>query len=106
MLFRADSGLCLLKIMQEIHAQAQALEREIAFIIKWNPRSTPVEAIALKGVGSPDKPVQRIYRLTERTIDKHGNPLQGRDASEPTKRDAGLPPQRLLGRHQRVHCGA
>lgn len=103
LLFRADSGLCSLKIMQAIHIQAQALEREIAFIIKWNPRRAPVEAvaakrvadadtlwchwregkrtcqwsevIALEGVGSEAKPVRRVYRLTERTIDKHGNAL-------------------------------
>jgi Transposase DDE domain group 1 len=103
LLFRADSGLCSLKIMQEIHTQGQALDREIAFIIKWNPRSAPVEAIAakrladadtmwchwregkrecqwseviaLEGVGSQAKPVRRIYRLTERTIDKQGNAL-------------------------------
>ena len=103
LLFRADSGLCSLKVMQAIHAQANALDRQIAFIIKWNPRSAPIEAIAAKrvsdvdtlwchwrdgkrecqwsevlrldGVGSDDKPVRRIYRLTERTIDKHGNPL-------------------------------
>jgi hypothetical protein len=89
--------------MQEIHTQGQALDREIAFIIKWNPRSAPVEAIAakrladadtmwchwregkrecqwseviaLEGVGSQAKPVRRIYRLTERTIDKQGNAL-------------------------------
>ena len=103
LLFRADSGLCSLKVMQEIHNQASALDREIAFIIKWNPRSTPVEAIAakrvadadtmwchwregkrecqwtevlaLEGVGSVAQPVRRVYRLTQRTIDKHGNPL-------------------------------
>jgi hypothetical protein len=103
LLFRADSGLCSLKVMQEIHSQATALEREVAFIIKWNPRSKPVEevaakrvadastmwshwregkrecqwseVIALEGVGSQGKPVRRIYRLTERTIDKHGNAL-------------------------------
>jgi hypothetical protein len=103
LLFRADSGLCSLKIMQAIDAQASALSTEIAFIIKWNPRSSPIEAIAaarvenadtlwchwregkrqcvwadtlqLVGVGSEEKPVRRIYRLTERTIDKHGNPL-------------------------------
>lgn len=103
LLFRADSGLCSLRVMQEIQSQATALAREIAFIIKWNPRSTPVEAIAaqrvadadtlwchwregkrecqwsevitLKGVSTDTKPVRRIYRLTERTIDKHGNPL-------------------------------
>jgi hypothetical protein len=103
LLFRADSGLCSVKVMQEVSKQAQALSREIAFIIKWNPRSTPVEAIAaqrvadlqtmwchlrdgkrmclwthaldLPGVGSDERPVRRVLRLTERTIDKHGNPL-------------------------------
>ena len=103
LLFRADSGLCSLKIMQEVSAQAAALSREIAFIIKWNPRSTPVEAIAaqrvldantvwchlregkrmclwtqalkLDGVGTDANPARRVVRLTERTIDKHGNPL-------------------------------
>lgn len=40
LLFRADSGLCSLKVMQEFHAQAQALDRAMAFIIKWNTRST------------------------------------------------------------------
>ncbi len=33
------------------------------------------EVIELKGVGSEAKPVRRIYRLTEHTIDKHGNAL-------------------------------
>ena len=103
LLFRADSGLCSLKIMQEVSTQAAALSREIAFIIKWNPRSTPVEAIAaqrvldanttwchlregkrmclwtqalkLEGVGTEAKPARRVLRLVERTIDKHGNPL-------------------------------
>ena len=103
LLFRADSGLCSLKIMQEITAQAAALSREIAFIIKWNPRRAPVEAIAaqrvldantvwchlrdgkrmclwteplkLDGVGSQASPARRVLRLTERTTCKHGNPL-------------------------------
>jgi hypothetical protein len=109
LLVRADSGFCSLKLMQEITAQAGALDREIAFIIKWNPRRAPVEAIAaarvadtgtgtgtgtvwvseragkreclwqealaLDGVGSQINPARRVYRLTERSIDKHGNPL-------------------------------
>ena len=103
LLFRADSGLCSLKIMQEVGTQALALSREIAFIIKWNPRSTPVEAIAaervtdtstiwchlregkrmcmwtqelkLEGVGTQANPARRVLRLIERTIDKKGNPL-------------------------------
>jgi len=103
LLFRADSGLCSLKIMQEVSAQAVALSREIALIIKWNPRSTPVQAIAaervtdtstiwchmregkrmciwtqelkLEGVGTQANPARRVLRLIERTIDKNGNPL-------------------------------
>ena len=103
LLFRADSGLCSLKVMQEIHNQASALNREIAFIVKWNPRRAPIETIAAKcvtnadtvwchwregkrecqwsevltldGVGSQAQPVRRIYRLIERTIDKHGHAL-------------------------------
>ena len=44
LLFRADSGQCSGKIMRHITQQACELSREIAFIIKWNPRKTPVEA--------------------------------------------------------------
>jgi len=100
LLLRADSGFCSLKLMQQITAFAALLKREIAFIIKWNPRKTPVEAIAaekvadastqwttlregkreciwvekldLPDVGSETNPARRVYRLTERTIDKHG----------------------------------
>lgn len=103
MLVRADSGFCSAALMQEIWGHAQSLEREIAFIIKWNPRSTPIETVAaqrvqdpgtvwcleregkrqcvwseilqIEGVGSEERPARRVYRLTERTIDKHGNAL-------------------------------
>lgn len=103
LLVRADSGFCSLKLMQAITAQAHERKRAMAFIIKWNPRTTPVEAIAakqcadarltwcheregkrfclwqetleLKRVGSEQCPARRVYRLTERTIDKHGQPL-------------------------------
>ena len=79
------------------------MSREIAMIIKWNPRRAPVEAIAaqwvrdantiwchlregkrmcmctqaltLEGVGTQANPARRVFRLIERTIDKHGNPL-------------------------------
>ena len=89
--------------MQEVSAQARALSREIAFIIKWNPRKSPVETIAaqrvadtntmwhhqragkrmclwtqplkLEGVGTEANPARRVLRLIERTIDKHGNAL-------------------------------
>lgn len=103
LLVRADSGFCSCKLMQEITAQANNLKREMAFIIKWNPRRVPVETIAaqkvadastawvidrpgkrecvwqesleLLGVGCAANPPRRVYRLTERTIDKHGNAL-------------------------------
>jgi hypothetical protein len=48
LLVRADSGFCSLKLMQEVTRQASELKGEIAFIIKWNPRRSPVEAIASK----------------------------------------------------------
>jgi len=95
LLVRADSGFCSLKLMQEITAQAGALDHEFAFIIKWNPRRAPVEAIsaarvadtntvwmseragkreclwqealALDGVGSQANPARRVYRLPERS---------------------------------------
>jgi len=102
-LVRMDSGFCSSVLMREITAQASALRHEIAFIIKWNPRTTPVETLAqqkasdsatqwqtlregkrqclwqetlsVQGVGSDSRPLRRIYRLVERTIDKHGQPL-------------------------------
>ena len=103
LLVRADSGFCSAKLMQEVTSQAVSLQRDIALIIKWNPRKSPVETIAAKraldastqwvseragkreclwqeglelaGVGSAANPARRVYRLTERTIDKHGNTL-------------------------------
>jgi hypothetical protein len=103
LLVRADSGFCSTRLMREITSQARSLSREIAFIIKWNPRRAPVEAIAgakvaeastqwvihrpgkrecvwqesleIAGVGGEANPPRRVYRLTERTIDKHGNAL-------------------------------
>lgn len=102
-LVRMDSGFCSGALMREITTQATALKREIAFIIKWNPRSTPVETLAqtkvqdaqtrwqplregkrqclwqetlsIEGVGAEGRPLRRVYRMTERTIDKHGQPL-------------------------------
>ena len=103
LLVRADSGFCAQSLMQFIWQQSQILGRVIAFIIKWNPRTTPVETLAyakradpntqwkplrpgksecvwqedieLPGVGGPGHQPRRVYRLTERTIDKHGTPL-------------------------------
>lgn len=100
LLVRADSGFDSLKLYQAITAQATALKREIALLIKWNPRRAPVETIAagkvadagtqwvtqrpgkrecvwqetldLADVGTQANPARRVYRLTERTIDKRG----------------------------------
>jgi len=100
LLLRADSGFCSLSLMQQITAFATTLKREIAFIIKWNPRKAPVETtaakkvadtstqwttlregkreciwqenLALLGVGNETNPARRVYRLIERTIDKKG----------------------------------
>ena len=114
-LVRADSGFCSRALMQEIAEQGRALGRRLDFLIKWNRRSAPVEAIArqktadhnvlwchpregkrlcvweqvitIDGVSTetladaPEVPehekvvVRRIYCLTERTIDRHGQPL-------------------------------
>ena len=103
LLLRADSGFCSHKLMQCAWEQGQTLGRKIDLLIKWNPRSTPVETLAqtkvadpctvwqplragkreclwqealdLPGVGGPGHKVRRVYRLTERSIDKGGNPL-------------------------------
>ena len=103
LLVRADAGFCAIKLRQEISAQGAAHGREMAFIIKWNPRTTPVETIAahkagdpgtawqtlrpgkrecvwqdrldLVDVANPANPARRVYRLSERTIDRHGQAL-------------------------------
>jgi len=88
--------------MCAIENQAQQLNRAVAFIIEWNPRTTPVETIAKGRVAELSTAwtvlregkreclwsdavelrhaqhivsAQRIYRLTERTIDKRGQQM-------------------------------
>lgn len=102
LLFRADSGFDSAKLMCAIGRQALALKREIAFIIKWNPRTTPVETVARNRAtdtsttwaqlregkrqclwadrvqlrhGDDVLAARRVYRLTERTIDKKGQQM-------------------------------
>jgi hypothetical protein len=102
LLARADSGFDSAKLMCAIGNQAKALGREVAFIIKWNPRTTPVETIAKARVsdantvwdtlregkraclwadkiqichGDDVLAARRVYRLTERTIDKRGQQM-------------------------------
>jgi hypothetical protein len=102
LLLRADAGFDSAKLMCAIDRGAQALGREVALIIKWNPRSTPVETIAQAKVADARTAwlslrdgkrqcvwseavevahagqtlaVRRVYRLTERTIDQWGQQL-------------------------------
>jgi hypothetical protein len=46
LLLRADSGFCSKDLMLAVHSHASALGRTVDYLIKWNPRSTPVEAWA------------------------------------------------------------
>ena len=102
LLFRADSGFDSAKLMCAIDAQATQLKRPVAFLIKWNPRSTPVETIARARAadastvwnspregkrfclwseavelkhGQHTINARRVYRLSERTIDKRGQQM-------------------------------
>ena len=102
LLLRADSGFDSAKLMCAIARQAKALQREVAWLIKWNPRSTPVETIAQARVadantawtvlrpgkrqclweqsvairdGNESLKARRVYRLTERTVDKRGQQM-------------------------------
>ena len=114
-LVRADSGFCSAALMRAVAEQGRTLGRRLDLLFKWNPRGTPVEAIArqkaedaatlwcqpragkrlcvweegveMDGVSSTTLPdatavsegqrlvLRRVYRLTERTIDKHGQPM-------------------------------
>lgn len=56
LLVRADAGFCSLKLMTSIAKQANLVACAMAFIIKWNPRTSPTEAIAAKRVA--DAPVR------------------------------------------------
>ena len=102
LLFRADSGFDSAKLMCAIADHSKRLQREVAFIIKWNPRATPVETMAQTRVadartawvqlregkreclwseavdiGHEGSALQarRVYRLIERTIDKRGQQM-------------------------------
>ncbi len=97
LLVRADSGFDSLKLMQEIR-NAHTKDRPVDFLLKWNPRRAGhdiarrladdpdtlwclhregkretvwEEKVVLDGLGE----ARRIYRLTERTIDRRGQNL-------------------------------
>lgn len=104
LLLRADSGFCSQHLISRALQQAAALGRQVDLLIKWNPRTAPVEKIAaqrgcdtdtvwtqlragkreclwseaLDAVeikGQSARALRRVYRLTERTIDRRGQPL-------------------------------
>jgi hypothetical protein len=46
LLLRADSGFCSQHLIAQTLAQSARLGRQVDLLIKWNPRSAPVEKIA------------------------------------------------------------
>lgn len=46
LLVRADSGFCSTRLMKTVLAERTASGRALDFLIKWNPRATPVETLA------------------------------------------------------------
>jgi len=99
-LARLDSGFDSVRIARGIHACNQAGLPQVDFLIKWNPRTTDVCAVAQRLDGDaatqwehprPGKrwtiweqpvaiegvarPVRRVLRLIERTIDAKGQVL-------------------------------
>jgi len=104
LLLRADSGFCSQHLIAQTLRSAAALGRQVDLLIKWNPRTAPVEKIAAQRCADTStvwrqlragkreclwiqaldavevregcsRALRRIYRLTERTIDKKGQPL-------------------------------
>lgn len=104
LLLRADSGFCSQHLITQTLGQAARLGRQVDLLIKWNPRGAPVESIAAQRCAEPGTPwtelrlgkreclwneslqaieippgqrcaLRRVYRLTERTIDRKGQPL-------------------------------
>lgn len=104
LLLRADSGFSSQHLIERSLAQAARLNRKVDMLIKWNPRTAPVEKIAAQrcadtgtvwtqlregkreclwnGALRPDelegasqRALRRVYRLTERTLDKRGQPM-------------------------------
>ena len=95
-----DSGFDSARLMREIESCNQAGRLQVDWLIKWNPRAADVAALAArldaeaatpweqprKGkrvttweqavqVQGIERPVRRVFRLIERTIDKRGQAL-------------------------------
>jgi hypothetical protein len=100
LLARLDSGFDSVRLMREIEVCNQAGLVAVDWLIKWNPRSTDVAALAAQLDADPAtrweqpragkrvatweqslqvqgivRPLRRVLRLIERTIDKHGQAL-------------------------------
>ena len=104
LLLRADAGFCSQHLMARALEQAARLGPQLDLLIKWNPRSAPLEHIAAQRCADTStlwrqlragkreclwsealpaierqegqsRAVRRAYRLSERTIDKKGNAL-------------------------------
>lgn len=108
LLLRADSGFCSQHLIAQTLRSAAELGRQVDLLIKWNPRSAPVEAMAAQRCADTatvwtwlregkreclwqealpaievanqqgamaHRTLRRVYRLTERTIDRRGNTL-------------------------------
>ena len=99
-LARLDSGFDTVRLMRGIEACNRLGQPQVDWLIKWNPRSTDVaalgarldadpavawehpragkrvttweQAVAIEGVA---RPVRRVLRLIERSIDKRGQAL-------------------------------
>ncbi len=119
-LVRADSGFCSTKLMTALDGYNRAASPRVDWLIKWNPRSTDVQAVAaaldndadvswqhprpgkrvalweqaveIDGIDSTQRPLRRVMRLIERTIDAKGQvqlvpqlTLQGWTTSLPAK---------------------
>ena len=89
-LLRMDTGFDAARLMSRIESCNQGRMGSAAsaggvhavqvhFLIKWNPRSTDMEAMATwehaVTVDGVQRPVRRVLRLIERTIDKRGQVL-------------------------------
>lgn len=104
LLLRADSGFCSQYLITRTLEQAVKLGRQVDLLIKWNPRSAPVERIAAQRGSDTSTAwtqlragkreclwsqalqaieikegqscaLRRVYRLTERTLDRRGQPM-------------------------------
>lgn len=120
-LARLDSGFDSARLMREIESSNQPGRVAVDWLIKWNPRSTDVAALAARLAAEPathweqpragkrvttweqpvqvlgiERPVRRVFRLIERSIDKRGQALlvpeltlEGWTTSLPASLDAG-----------------